>query len=262
MPAAKPRLQKLILGTAYELVSVLDRRGLMTFMNFGYASTESEDGRTEPVLSEPDVYCAQMYRQVVEPGDLRGKDVLEVSCGRGGGAAFIMRYYQPRSMVGLDLAGRAVAFCRRHHRYPGLFFQKGDAEALPFPPASFAAIVTVESSHTSPTVTRFFAEAQRGLRPGGYLLFVDIRLPEQVQELRDQLRGAGFEIEQEQRVTPNVVRALDLDSERRLSATRTLVPKSLQRIFAEFAGVKGTETYDRFSSGRLEYIRFALRKPA
>src|ERR1700681_296508 len=46
--------------------------------------------------------------------------VLEVSCGHGGGASYLMRTLYPASYTGLDFNADGIAFCQRRHRLPGL----------------------------------------------------------------------------------------------------------------------------------------------
>src|SRR5437016_14665802 len=87
--------------------------------------------------------------------DLKGLDVLEVGCGRGGGASYIMRYLKPKSMTGVDIAEKAIAFCKRYHTVEGLSFRYGDAESLPFDNNTFDVIVNIESSQCYGSIPRF-----------------------------------------------------------------------------------------------------------
>ena len=59
------------------------------FMNYGYAPLSAELAGTP----EPEKYCLQLYRRLLGDADLRGKKVVEVSCGRGGGAAHVAATY-------------------------------------------------------------------------------------------------------------------------------------------------------------------------
>ena len=72
----------------YSLVAKLDNHGQETFMNYGYAEL---DGAAPPLPARFDVhrYAVQLYRHVVSRAELRGKDVLEIGCGRGGGASYV-----------------------------------------------------------------------------------------------------------------------------------------------------------------------------
>jgi len=71
--------------------------------------------------------------------DLSGKDVLEVSCGHGGGASYLARTMRPQSYTALDLNPSGIAFCTQRHRVDGLSFVQGNAQRLPFADASFDA---------------------------------------------------------------------------------------------------------------------------
>jgi hypothetical protein len=59
--------------------------------------------------------CIQLYHRTATQADLSGKQVLEVSCGHGGGASYVVRTLRPASYTGLDLNTDAIAFCRKRH---------------------------------------------------------------------------------------------------------------------------------------------------
>ncbi|CAN5352324.1 phthiotriol/phenolphthiotriol dimycocerosates methyltransferase [soil metagenome] len=245
----------------YQVLSLADRRANMVFMNYGYAPLEGSPATVAlDAGEERDRYCIQLYHRAASALDLRGRDVLEVGCGRGGGAAFVMKYLQPRSLTGVDFAGRAIAFCHRQHRQPGLSFRRGDAEKLPFANESFDVVLNVESSHCYPSMERFLAEVVRVLRPGGYLLFADIRAQGFREQLLEQLEQAGLIVIEEEQIAPNVLRALDLDSERKLALIESEAPPLLRASLRDFAAVKDTPIYKRFRTGEWEYVRFVLQK--
>ena len=112
------RLRKRLTRGWYQFLSFMDRRVSMIFMNYGYAPPD--DGATPPLELEPgdesDRYCIQLYHRVASAVDLRGKQVLEVGSGRGGGSSYVARYLRPRLLTGMDYAARAVRFSERAHR--------------------------------------------------------------------------------------------------------------------------------------------------
>jgi SAM-dependent methyltransferase len=111
-------------------------------MNYGYSPATV--GASTPTLrssDERDRLCIQLYLHAIDNFDLRDKDVLEVGSGRGGGASYISRYLEPRSMTGMDFSQEAVALCNRHRHAPGLTFVCGDAQSMPFPASTFDAVV-------------------------------------------------------------------------------------------------------------------------
>jgi ubiquinone/menaquinone biosynthesis C-methylase UbiE len=234
----------------------------VTFLNYGYAPLEA-GVPASPLRAEDarDEYSLRLYERVVGGANLAGKDVLEVGCGRGGGSSYIARYLQPRTMTGVDFAATAVAFCRRRHSEENLTFVEGNAEDLPFAAVSFDAVVNVESSHCYPSFELFVREVARVLRPGGLCLFADLRSHDQIAQVREQL-GQVFTIEEEERITPNVSRALALTSARREAVITEQTPAMFRRAVKNFAAVEGTQAFEALRRGDLEYVRFVLRKPA
>jgi fatty-acid O-methyltransferase len=70
---------------------------------------------------EPNRYPIQLYHSTAtQNGGLAGKRVLEVGCGRGGGASYLTRTLTPVSYVGLDLNAASIEFCQHRHPIPGL----------------------------------------------------------------------------------------------------------------------------------------------
>jgi SAM-dependent methyltransferase len=255
----------------YDTMNLLLRRADVGFLNYGYAPT---DERFEPVAlpseSEPDRYAIQLYEKVAGAVALRGLDVLEVGCGRGGGAAFVFERHQPASLTGLDLSKSSVAYCRRQYGRPGLRFVSGDAERLPFPDASFDAVLNVESSHCYPDVARFLAEVVRVLRPSGVLLFADLRhtridkaedAPKigDVASLREQIAAAGLMVAEEEDITANVTHALELDSPRRRAAIERRAPKLIRSQLLDFAGVEGSGLFRAFADHEISYLAMVMR---
>jgi SAM-dependent methyltransferase len=104
----------------------------VTFLNYGYWPPE---GETLPLKPEDETNrpAIQLYHHVASGWDLAGKDVLEVSCGHGGGASFVKRYHKPASYTGIDQNPGAIAYCRKTHADLGIDFRTGDAQALDFP---------------------------------------------------------------------------------------------------------------------------------
>jgi ubiquinone/menaquinone biosynthesis C-methylase UbiE len=149
----------------------------VVFFNFGYEEDPPMGLPLEP-RDERNRYCIQLYHVTASQVDLTGKKVLEVSCGAGGGASYIMRTLGPASYTGLDLNPASIDLCRKSHNVPGLDFVQGDAQNLPFPDESFDAVVNVEASHQYPDFFRFLTEVARVLRPGGHFLYTDNRRPE------------------------------------------------------------------------------------
>ncbi len=255
-----PQLKRAFWSRLYERMA-RDRDPEWLFMNYGFVDAASPAPVLEPA-DEHDRLAIQLYHHVIDTGELPGKDVLEVGCGRGGGVGYMARYLRPRFLVGLDLSPRALTLSRIRGHGQHVQFVCGDAQALPFPPARFDAVVNVESSHCYPVMENFLAEVFRVLRPGGLLLYADLRFHEAVGRLQTQVRAPGFRVLRERDITRNVLRALELDTPRRAALINRKVPGVMQGSFQAFAGMAGTRFYEMLAHGRGAYLSFVLQKPA
>ncbi len=259
--AASPPLRRALWRMWYDILAKRFGQAEFTFMNYGY-SPEGAPALVLESADERDRYPIQLYQHVTETVDLSGTTVLEVGCGRGGGSSYLARYRQPAAMTGVDLSPEAITLCTRRHQVPGLSFQLGDAESLPFAAGIFDAVVNVESSHCYGSMPRFLSEVKRVLRPGGHFLWADMRRREAVEATRTQFAEAGLECLGETPVTPGVLRALDQMTGERSQMVRKLVPGIFARAVEDFAGVKGSRVYESLRAGDVEYLSAVLRKPA
>lgn len=242
----------------YGLVSRLDRNNELTFLNYGCQGPET------PVLpphEEWNRYSIQLYREVAKaiPGNPGEMSFLEVGCGRGGGLAHLAAWLRPRRMIGVDICKPAIEFCRTKHADMNISFLHGSASCLPVNDREIDAIVNVESSHRYPDMKRFLSEVRRVIRPPGYLSFADFRPRERLGELRSAFVDSGLEIMFEKEITQEVVRALDLDDERKRELIDRMVPRPLHNVARGFASVVGSASYRSLASGRLAYVHVLLK---
>jgi SAM-dependent methyltransferase len=257
-------LRQALARLTYEYVSLRDQDGLVLFMNYGYANLEPDAARVELTPEdEATRYEIQLYHHIASAVRWEGRDALEVSSGRGGGASYVSRSLSPRSLTGLDLSIEAVRFCIRRHRLPGLSFVHGRAEDLHFPDEAFDVVLNVEASFYYADFERFLSEVVRVLRPGGYFLYADMRYAEELEKWRAQLDATGLELRNEEDITPNVIRALELMHDHRRELVWRLAPAILRRPFAGFAGVTGAGLVAGPPRiGSRTYRNYVLQKPA
>ena len=256
-----PFFNKWTMKAAYQAMAAYSRKTDWTFMNYGYTSLDPNARNIDLVQPEDqERYCIQLYQHVAESVDLTGRSLLDVGCGRGGGTWYYRHHGQAARVVGLDFSARNVVFCRNRYQAAGLTFIKGDAEQLPFAASSFEFVVSVESSHCYRSMETFLGEVRRVLRPAGLLLLADFRERERIGLLDQQLAHSGIVMVEETDITANVLRALELDSQRRAEQIRRSAPSLLAGLLGEFAGVTGSDIYERFRSRATLYKRFVLRK--
>jgi len=224
----------------YELISKLDDGSQMSFMNYGYAALNPDDGRID--LSREDEehrYCIQLYHHIASAINWIGVDALELGSGRGGGAAYIVKQFRPKSYVGIDITISSVDCSNRRHSIEGLSFLQSDADSLPFENASFDVVISVEASGLWRDKDRTFKDIAHVLKPNGYFLYADLQPYDQISMLRSQLEASGLRMVTEEDITPNVIRALTLDSERKFKLINQHIPRFFRGIFREFAGMNG-----------------------
>lgn len=223
-----------------------------TVLNYGFCSDEP----TVVAAGEPEHYCLRLYEQAVRGVALRGADVLEVSCGRGGGASFLMRTFEPASYVGLDLSEENIRIARA--RGDGPTFTVGNAQELPFPDAAFDVVINVEASHLYDDRRRFFREVHRVLRPGGHFCYADGCWAND--DCSSDLRAAGLTLLERRDITANVIRALELDSPRRTALFDAMPDAAAREQYKDWGGVVGYRAYRRFVNRETLYFSHLLRR--
>ncbi len=162
-------------------------------------------------------------------------DTLEVAVGTGLNLPF---YPAGVELTGVDFSPAMLGIAQTRARQLGrvVDLREADAQALPFPDASFDTVVCTFSLCAIPDERRAVSEMTRVLRPGGLLL------------LADHIAGATWPVRALQRMAD--VGTVPLQGEHYLR-------RPLHQVQAE--GLK-VERRERFKLGIIE--RLAARKPA
>ena len=254
------RIRKAVWRFWYPFLTRRLRGEEVLFLNYAY---ETEPPMAIPLASSDALNraCIQLYHHVATQADLRGKKVLEISCGHGGGASYLTRTLQPKDYTALDLNPAGIKFCRERHRVEGLTFVQGDAEKLPFAANTFDAVINVEASHCYPDFPRFLAEVARVLRPGGFFLYADFRFRERWSEWEHALAAAPLTLLQTRSINDEVLRGMNQNSARSENLIARHLPKWLRLIGADFAGVNGSRIYRALQDDELSYRSYAFAKP-
>ena len=135
----------------------------------------------EATAAEYDRHLSLVTTQSLEAllddaGVERGQKILDVAAGAGYvAAAAAQRGADP---LGIDFSTTQVRLARA--RYPSIRFEQANAEALPFDPESFEAVVNAFGLCHLPNPDLALREAFRVLKPGGRFAFSVWDQPERV----------------------------------------------------------------------------------
>src|SRR5205823_1812690 len=122
--------------------------------------------------------AAKVHRTLIDQAGLgAGQRVLEIGCGTGNLAIRVKRTDPGVEMVGSDPDPLALARAQRKARdRTGIRFERGYAQRLPYPDASFDRVLSALMFHDLDHNAKVAAAAEvlRVLRPGGSLHLADI----------------------------------------------------------------------------------------
>jgi len=108
--------------------------------------------------------------------------ILDIGCGTGTFAVAIKRWLPTVEVVGLDPDPRALARSRRKAERAGVSirFDRGFADALPYPDAAFDRVFSCLMFHHLPPDAKLatLREVRRVLKPGGSLHLLDFERQE------------------------------------------------------------------------------------
>jgi SAM-dependent methyltransferase len=145
---------------------------------------------------------------------------LDVGCGTGALSETILAVARPLSVTGIDASEGFAAYAREQIRDDRAEFRTGDAQELPFGPASFEAAVSGLVLNFLPRPERGLAEMARVTRPGGIVAVYVWDYAGEMQLMRCFWDAAAA-------LDPA---AVELDEGRRFPICR---PEALERLFTE-----------------------------
>lgn len=135
------------------------------FINFGWWTGIPLDG--ELTVEQRIASQEALYDVVLDAVGVRAGDrVLEVGSGRGLGARRALAH-DPALVRGVDLMPEQVARATEAVDDPRVAFTQGSSHDIPFPDASFDALLSVEAAQHFEDLPGFARESARVLGPGG-----------------------------------------------------------------------------------------------
>jgi MPBQ/MSBQ methyltransferase len=132
------------------------------FLNIGY---------WKGVEDSAEIAQINLIEQLVRFFSNKTGNVLDVACGKGASTKFLTKYFDPKGIVGINVAERQLELCKLIA--PECDFRLMDATRLEFLDSSFDNILCIEAALHFSTRNRFLEEAYRVLKPSGRLAMLD-----------------------------------------------------------------------------------------
>ena len=119
-----------------------------------------------PTTIDPRIYHVQLILDYF--GDLSGRRVLDVGCGKGRFARVLTERYPEARMTAMDISEAMLAFVPLP-----IAPVAATMTALPFRDSAFDAVYATESLEHAVDIERAVADMCRVLKPGGRLVIID-----------------------------------------------------------------------------------------
>jgi malonyl-CoA O-methyltransferase len=117
-------------------------------------SIDEKDGRVQEILA--------FF------GDLKGKKVIDVGCGKGRYLRVLMDRFSTAKYYGLDLSEEMLRFCPK-----GIETTVGSMLAMKYPDSYFDCVLSVEALEHAVKVESAVKEMVRVLKPSGKIIIID-----------------------------------------------------------------------------------------
>ncbi|CDW84341.1 UNKNOWN [Stylonychia lemnae] len=196
---------------------------------------------------------------------LSGRKILDLGSGRGGGLAFLTKYYEPEEAFGVDFSQYNTKFSlKKHQNLDNLFFHQGDAEKLHklkfLKNEQFDITLCIESFHCFANPLAVLKQVNRLLdRENGSFVIADIFEKKDI-ERTETLFKEFFEIEKKEVITINVKHSINLDKPRAERLLQMISEnKYVRKIMANFLGLaEESKTFQELGKSN-EYICYVLK---
>jgi ubiquinone/menaquinone biosynthesis C-methylase UbiE len=126
----------------------------------------SRDEEHFPATIDPRIYHVKLIREHL--GDLRGKRVLDVGCGKGRFARIFREHEPAAELWGLDISPEMLRFVPE-----GIHKRAGSMTELPFEDGFFDGAYATESLEHAVETGRAVSEICRVVKPGGRIAIID-----------------------------------------------------------------------------------------
>ena len=156
------------------LPEILEYYSQSHYLNFGYWY-EDTSSQLEA--------CNNLMEELLALLPKKKGLILDVACGKGATTAYLLKYYSPEQVTGINISDVQLDAARKNAL--GCKFLNMNATEMTFGEDSFESIISVEAAFHFYTRELFFKEALRVLKPGGYIVLSDILMSIQGEQERE-----------------------------------------------------------------------------
>lgn len=139
----------------------------------GSAADQDVTDQGERVLADDDNFCFHAHLSIYNFAKFytRGKKVLDAGCGTGYGSNHLLTEGGAKSVLGIDLSEKAIAFCQKRYGKPGLTYQAMDLQDIKISgQARFDVIFSSNVLEHVADVDSFLLAATRLMKPDGVFI--------------------------------------------------------------------------------------------
>lgn len=257
-------------GLFYDTICYFAPKKALTQINYGYAPL-TNDGKLValPKEFEDERMSVQLYHRTVTGmgiiKDLKGLIVLEVSSGRAGGINYISKCLGVKKCIGLDLSANNINYSKETHSGDDkLEFIVGNAETFVdeglIRENSIDVVISVDSAHLYPNFDRFIEQCRLALKPNGYFCMSDFMEKGKYVVNEELLKLNELEFVKKEVTSQNVLKAMDIDGERRNKEVAESCPSIFKPLFYWNSGAKGSRIYKLLESGQFKASTWVFQK--
>ncbi len=107
-------------------------------------------------------------RKSLQQGDVEGKTILEIGCGRGGFSHFLSTL-APMRVFACDYSASAIEIAKQKYEHPLITWKQEDIMSLRFKDETFDTAISCETIEHVPDPQKAIRELYRVVKPGGKL---------------------------------------------------------------------------------------------
>ncbi len=137
--------------------------GKQEFFNVGYWDLETQSQEES---------CLNLMEKLLGFISDKTGTIVDVGCGLGATTSYLLKYYSPADVVGINISAKQLERCRVN--VPNCNFMEMDAVEMKFEENQIDNMICVEAAWYFNTREQFLKEAWRVLKPGGHLVLADI----------------------------------------------------------------------------------------